>query len=899
MILMAQTRHEIDTGLSTKFGRRPTNFSGQFSCLAYIYMTCPYVKLHSTSKISISAITITNTMISILSCHLLIFTLLILPPFVVPVSFDYPTAKPDNITIREPISFSDGSTIRVILLLGVSGPSFACGFFCTGACKSNILFAVYIVYTDSGSYITDDMGGIPQVVWSANRDRPVSENATVRFSSDGNLILQDGNGTTVWSTNTAGKSVAGVRVTETGNLVLFDDNNATVWDSFDYPTDSWVLGQTLKYGLRLTANVSETNWTSGQLYLTVDSQGLSTYVDANPPQLYSIKIVSGIRSGAYVTFTNGSLNVFLAKQSQPNLTISLPPASTMQYIRLESDGHLRLYDWQAGDKLNWKQASDILDYRGTPLGVCDYPTVCGQYGYCSNGQCSCLNSTYFAQVDDRQVSLGCSPVTPLSCNSTRNHRILVQDDVTYFGYYYNNAFGFNTDGEGCQQACLRNCSCAAAFFLYTSNKSAGACYLQSKVFSMKGQRYNGYNSTAFIKVQDPSATSSPLPDPNIGKDLPKKAMSSGVIAGVIIGALFVTFFIFGFILVIMRRRRRRSRELAEEDQFDDQLAGLPTRFSYEELRVATEDFAHKLGEGGFGCVFRGTMSDGAQIAVKRLEGVGQGKREFLAEVKSIGNIHHINLIRLVGFCTEKSHRLLVYEFMHNGSLDKWIFQGNQNASLDWKMRVQIMTDVAKGLAYLHEECRQRIAHLDIKPPNILLDEEFHAKVADFGLARLIDREQSHVLTTLRGTRGYLAPEWLTSRITEMVDVFSFGVVVIETVCGRKNLDHSLQEESVHLVSLLQDKANQNRLLDIVDRSGDMQLYESEVLRMMRLAMWCLQIESTKRPKMSTVVKVLEGSEEVETNIEYNFVALTQEAQVIANNLIASAPQLPWLLSGPR
>ncbi|XP_028114564.1 G-type lectin S-receptor-like serine/threonine-protein kinase SD2-5 [Camellia sinensis] len=259
---------------------------------------------------------------------------------------------------------------------------------------------------------------------------------------------------------------------------------------------------------------------------------------------------------------------------------------------------------------------------------------------------------------------------------------------------------------------------------------------------------------------------------------------------------------------------------------------MPSRFSYEDLRAMTSNFNNKLGEGGFGSVFQGTLSDGTEIAVKRLNGFGQVKKSFLAEVETIGSIHHINLVRLIGFCAEKSYRLLVYEYMSNGSLDKWIFQRHQELTLGWQSRRKIIMEIAKGLSYLHEECRQKIFHLDIKPQNILLDEYFNAKISDFGLSKLIDKDQSQVVTTLRGTPGYLAPEWLSSIITEKVDVYSFGVVVLEMLCGQKNLDRSQPEEDMHLLSLFKRKAEEERLIDIVDKGNDeMQLHSTEVVEM--------------------------------------------------------------------
>ncbi|KAM7497808.1 hypothetical protein LguiA_022222 [Lonicera macranthoides] len=217
--------------------------------------------------------------------------------------------------------------------------------------------------------------------------------------------------------------------------------------------------------------------------------------------------------------------------------------------------------------------------------------------------------------------------------------------------------------------------------------------------------------------------------------------------------------------------------------------GTATRFSYKDLKVATENFSKKLGEGGFGSVFEGTLKDATKVAVKCLDGLTQVKKSLLAEVETIGSIHRVNLVRLIGFCVEKSHGwILVYEYMCNGSLDRWIYhQNDEGAILDWKCRKKVVLDIAKGLTYLHEDCRQKIIRLDIKPQNILLDENYNAKVVDFGLSKLVDRNQSQVMTTMRGTPGYLAPEWLNSIITEKVDLYSFGVVVLEICCGVGNL----------------------------------------------------------------------------------------------------------------
>ncbi|KAL5707447.1 hypothetical protein ACHQM5_018349 [Ranunculus cassubicifolius] len=824
--------------------------------------------------------------------------------------FDYPIANLTNSWTNNPsmdhsINYTDGSMIRAMLLKQSSkdfgvGPSFACGFYCNGNCTS-FLFAIYIVYTNSGGGITRPSAAFPQVVWSANRNNPVSENATLQLTREGDLVLRDVDGTSVWSTNTTGKSVVGLRMTEIGNLVLFDRNNGTVWQSFDYPTDSLVPGQALVAGKKLTASVSAFNWTDAGLFsLSVTIEGLFAFVESNPPQYYYQSRITGKKEStepSYIRYLNGSIAFFIlnSEPDQPDSTISISIASSVQYMRLGFDGHLRVFEWGSS---GWREVDDLL--TGV-LGSCSYPMVCGKYGICTNGQCSCPADTgnrtsYFRLLNERQPSLGCSEITPLSCVDRQNHRLLDLEDVAYFYYPANIT---NTGIESCKHACLNNCTCKYALFLYGSNNSNGNCYLPSELFSMTNNEKDKthYNSSAFIKVQLPQAASGP---PTNLSPSQTKTNRTAVILGSSLGASFgvILLIIISFILF----RKRKAVESDEEDYLD-QVPGMPTRFSYEELRVATEDFTKKLGQGGFGSVFEGILANGTMVAVKCLDGIGQVRKSFLAEVESIGSIHHVNLVRLIGFCADKSHRYLVYEYMVNGSLEKWIFNKNDKSSLSWKTRRNIILDVAKGLTYLHEDCRQKILHLDIKPQNILIDASFDAKVSDFGLAKLVDKDQSNIMTQMRGTPGYLAPEWLNSVITEKVDVYSFGVVVLEIVCGRKNLDSSQPEESMHLLSVLKQKAGEERLFDLVDKScEDMLLNINEAMEMMMIAVWCLQSDFTKRPSMSVVVKVLEGVMEVEPDLDYSF--STTKTSVNINPMReayygTSTPLLPSVLSGPR
>jgi hypothetical protein len=261
-----------------------------------------------------------------------------------------------------------------------------------------------------------------RVIWSANRASPLGENATLELTGDGDLVLREIDGRLVWSSNTSGQSVAGMQITEHGNLVLFDQRNATVWQSFDHPTDVLVPGQSLLQGMKLRANTSTTNWTESKLYMTVLPDGLYAYVGSKPPQLYYKYLVDTNKSRkdpTRVTFTNGSLSIFLqsTQAGKPDKRIALPEAKSTQYIRLEYDGHLRLYEWSG---FEWTMVSDVIHMDDViDVDNCAFPTVCGEYAICTGGQCICplqtnSSSSYFQPVDERKANLGCAPVTPIS-----------------------------------------------------------------------------------------------------------------------------------------------------------------------------------------------------------------------------------------------------------------------------------------------------------------------------------------------------------------------------------------------------------------------------------------------------------------------------------------------------
>uniref|UniRef100_A0ACD5VK78 Uncharacterized protein n=1 Tax=Avena sativa TaxID=4498 RepID=A0ACD5VK78_AVESA len=287
-------------------------------------------------------------------------------------------------------------------------------------------------------------------------------------------------------------------------------------------------------------------------------------------------------------------------------------------------------------------------------------------------------------------------------------------------------------------------------------------------------------------------------------------------------------------------------------------------FSELQIKKATKSFSEKIGEGGFGCVFKGALPGIPLVAVKKLNCVAQGEKEFRAEVRTIGIIRHINLVRLFGFCAQGRSRFLVYEYMENGSLNSHLFS-KSSAQLTWDLRYRIALGTARGLAYIHEECRECIIHCDMKPDNVLLDAEFCPKIADFGMAKLVGRDFSRALTTMRGTIGYLAPEWIYGLpITHKADVYSYGMMLLEIISGRRNANKCMEGMYSYFPLFAATKVNEGDTICLLDPRLEGQANTEQLNKACRIACWCIQDAEDHRPMMGQVVRMLEGVMEVET-----------------------------------
>ncbi|KAM7275150.1 hypothetical protein ACFE04_017016 [Oxalis oulophora] len=288
-------------------------------------------------------------------------------------------------------------------------------------------------------------------------------------------------------------------------------------------------------------------------------------------------------------------------------------------------------------------------------------------------------------------------------------------------------------------------------------------------------------------------------------------------------------------------------------------------YTLRELEEATGAFVddNVIGEGGYGIVYSGVLNDGTRIAVKNLlNNRGQAEKEFKVEVEVIGRVRHKNLVRLLGYCVEGAHRMLVYEYVDNGNLEQWLHGDVGDVSpLTWDIRMNIILGMAKGLAYLHEGLEPKVVHRDVKSSNILLDRQWHPKVSDFGLAKLLCSERSYVTTRVMGTFGYVAPEYAcTGMLNEKSDVYSFGVLIMEIITGRSPVDNSRPKGEAQLVEWLKNMVGDRRSEEVIDPKMPEMPAPKPLKRLLLVAVRCVDPDATKRPKMGHVIHMLEADE---------------------------------------
>ncbi|KAL6330005.1 hypothetical protein AAG906_039920 [Vitis piasezkii] len=737
------------------------------------------------------------------------------------------------------------------------GGTFELGFFTPG--------------NSSNYYIGMWYGRLPTktVVWVANRDQPLSDpsSSTLQLSHDGRLVLLKESRTEIWSTDvnsTTPNSTIAVLL-DNGNLVIRGRSNSSsvLWQSFDHPTDTWLPGGKIgdsKHGkgkIVLTPWRSPENPATGIFSVDVGPNGTSHILLWNHTKIYWS---SGEWTG------KNFVNVPELDKTISYFTYDAGVPTAVTRFLLDYTGQLKQFVWGEG-------FTQWTIFWTRPTLQCEVYGFCGAFSSCNNQKeplCECMQGFEPTVLKDWELedhSDGCVRKTPLECGNGGNDTFFVISNTVFPVDSENLTV---TTSEECEKACLSNCSCTA--YAYDN----GCLIWKGDLFNLrKLQDDNEGGKDLHVRIAASELVET-------GTNITREKATTEKVTWILIGTIGGFLLLFGILLVVFCRRHRRPNKALEAAE--DSLV----LFKYRDLRKATKNFSEKLGEGGFGSVFKGTLPNStnfseklgegafgsvfkgtlpnsAAIAVKKLKNLMQEEKQFRTEVRSMGTIQHANLVRLRGFCAKASKRCLVFDYMPNGSLESHLFQ-RDSKTLDWKTRYSIAIGTARGLAYLHEKCRDCIIHCDIKPENILLDTEFNPKVADFGLAKFMGRDFSRVLTTMRGTIGYLAPEWLSGEaITPKADVFSYGMLLLEIISGRRN--RNLLDDGTNDYYPIRAANTVNRghnFLTLLDKRLEGNADMEDLTRACKVACWCIQDDEKDRPTMGQIVRVLEGVYEMGT-----------------------------------
>ncbi|KAB2033628.1 hypothetical protein ERO13_D04G028800v2 [Gossypium hirsutum] len=692
------------------------------------------------------------------------------------------------------------------------------------------------------------------IVWTAKRDDPpVSSNATLEFTTQGVLLLRTEDGVGNVIANLSGvQLVDSASLLDTGNLVLYE-NRSVVWESFDIPTDTILGGQNLSLYSELISSVSSSNHSTGHYHLLLKSGGLVANLNISSgaayeywvfPNGFSSPVLNLNESGVLALYSSQNFdqeNVLASGSTTGNGTMIIYRAT------LDHDGVFRLYSHQLESNTMSNKWQNLDD-------ECEVPGRCGLNSYCSTSrgndtECYCYPGFIF--IDENAKFLGCSQnFTVDGCETKRDvvihHNSTTLDNVSWAGNLY--SVKRNLEKEDCKKACEDDCSCGGA--LYSPNH----CSMYSLPLKY-GRKHVNITTTAFIKLI-PGSTISPPPEKS--QILISEGNQSLILTmGLSLGSVASLCFVIAICSFLLYRHRVQSYEKLLDSKSSGFAEQFTLRsFTFNELDEATQGFQDELGRGSFGAVYKGTLpGDGKSIAVKRLGMVKEGERDqFRTEMTAIGRNNHRNLVRLLGFCVEGSRKFLVYEYMSNGSLADFLF--NRNERPVWKQRARIALDVAKGILYLHEECEVSIIHCNIKPCNILLDDSLTAKISDFGLAKLLRPNQR---SSTSGAAWYSAPEWQNSAVLSVkVDVYSFGVILLEMICCRSNIEvEGRSADEILLSTFVYNCFVGGELNKLVE--GEEEVDMKMVERFVKVGLWCIQDDPNLRPLVKNVILMLEGT----------------------------------------
>ncbi|TYI95949.1 hypothetical protein E1A91_D01G034900v1 [Gossypium mustelinum] len=698
------------------------------------------------------------------------------------------------------------------------------------------------------------------------------------ISDDGNLVVSNGKAELLWSTNVTNlvPNATTAQLLDSGNLVLNNGDNggsSSLWESFQHPSNGFL--QTMKMGVDVKTGrkVRTRSWkgpddpSDGNFSEGLEPFNIPESVLRNNNQIY-------FRTGPW----NGHIYIGLIEMNNVYLdgfyvvaddegksyyeTYEYSNKSMLIYYELDYDGRFVQRKWDAG-KGDWINNYLILKTD------CDFYGKCGAFGICDPKKqpiCRCSKGFKPRNAEEwsrGNWSSGCFRTTPLQCQRDNNNGSggAGQSDDGFLKLKTMKAPAFPDrssiiNGE-CKDQCMKNLNCSCVAYAYDAG--IGCMFWSGDLIDV--QKFPTRGVDLYIR----------LPSSELGKDKGFRVIIITTVTAGIVVITISTLFLWCRIAKYKGRNKKRkqikqqfSSENIGENPIGVKLQQLPL-FNFEELATATNNFhpEKKLGQGGFGPVYKGTLDDGKEIAVKRLsKASGQGLEEFMNEVVVISKLQHRNLVRLFGCCVEAEEKILVYEFMPNKSLDAFLFDPVKQRLLDWRKRFNIIEGISRGLLYLHRDSRLRIIHRDLKASNVLLDQDLNPKISDFGMARIFGGDENQANTKrVVGTYGYMSPEYaMQGQFSEKSDVFSYGVLLLEIVSGRRNTSFYNNKDDLSLLGYAWKLWREGNIWGLVDKvileSKSYSNNEKEIWRCIHVGLLCVQEYTKDRPTISTVISML-------------------------------------------
>ncbi|KAK1359576.1 Receptor-like serine/threonine-protein kinase [Heracleum sosnowskyi] len=693
-------------------------------------------------------------------------------------------------------------------------------------------------------------------VWVANRDAPLNNTSGIlRIDNKAISLFVNASNTVIWSSNYS-KIVKNpvARILDTGNLVIREEEDGGteefVWQSFDYPGDTILPG--MKFGVDMVRGIrrDHSSWKTvddpspGNFVHRIDIHGYPQFLLWKGSELHA-------RSGPWVgnrfsgdpepKTNNIYLNKFFIDQKEIYHSVQLVnTSSTTPATRstLTPNGNIQRLIW------NYHKKEWVIYYT-LLVSDCDQFGFCGPYGTCdisSTPRCACLkgfNPKVPEKWEAADFTDGCVRTTPLDCGHGDGF-------IKYSGLKLPDTrqswYNLSMNLEECRSICLKNCTCTAYSNTNIEKGGSGCLLWFEELMDISGYIDDGQD----IYVRMPASE----------LDESKRSKVKTVLF-ISVPAVLTVILVLIIMHLIKKKKLNRERRLNINEENNLELPF----FEFRRIASATGNFSHdnKIGEGGFGPVYKGMLEDGQQIAVKRLsEHSKQGIHEFKNEVSLIAKLQHRNLVSLIGYCVKGRERILIYEYMPNKSLDSFIYDKDMRSLADWPKLYNIINGVARGLLYLHQDSKLRIIHRDLKASNVLLDHELNPKISDFGMARSFGGSQTEANTTrVVGTYGYMPPEYVIDGIfSTKSDVYSFGVIVIEIVSGMKNRCFEHPDHNLSLLGHAWRCFNEENLDELIHGTILESGSQYEVFRVIQIGLLCVQEYPEDRPNMTSVVVLL-------------------------------------------